>query len=247
MYLDYVPLLSKGDFALYYGGVKIIPLLSDKSGSLVNPVFMGSSLVFQLSFLIFKRLRLLKLTPKTTNSDTYFSIVYNTLLSGFSNTFTIIAIVIFTASGLSFTLVHYERIEERRKEKLETTKEEDLEKIPFSIYLIAAVFFCLNIAQFLRNYALRKFAQKKVKEFCQVNFRKDIQRKSNRILPTIIHTETQPEEPSDPVETNSDNEKDPKPEASRKAYNEMEENRKISNYEKILTQMKSVELPEVDI
>ena len=211
MYLDYVPLLSKGDFALHYGGVEIIPLLSDKSGSWVNPVFMGSSLFFQLCFLIFKRVRLLKLSPKTPHSDTYFRVVYNSLLSGFSNTFTILA----TASGLSFTLVHYKRIETRRREKLGTEKEKDLEKIPFSIYLMAMVFFCLNIAQFLRNYALRKFAMKQVKEVILVNFRKEKQRKSNKVSPNILHIEEQPEDLCKPAATTSEKVKDPKTEVPR--------------------------------
>ena len=249
MYLEFVPFLSKGDFALYYGGVEIIPLLSDKSGSLVTPVFMGSSLVFQLSFLFFKRIRLSKLKPKTTNVETYFSVVYSTLLTGFRNTFTIIAIIIFTASGLAFTVVHYQRIEARRNEKLGTNKQEDIEKIPFSIYLIAAVFFCLNIAQFLRNDALRMFARKKIQEFFQVELRKykHKPRKSNRVFPLIVDVETPTQDPSEQVATNPENARDPKPEASIEVEINTRKNTAIARNKESSTLMKIVELTEVDI
>ena len=249
MYLGYVPLLSKGDFSLYYGGVEIIPLLSDKSGSLVTPVFMGSSLVFQLSFLIFKRIRLSKLKPKTTNSETYFSVVYSTLLTGFRNTFTIIAIVIFTASGLAFTVVHYQRIEARRSEKLGAKTQEDIEKIPFSVYLITAVFFCLNIAQFLRNDALRMFARKKIQEFFQVDFRKykHKPRKSNRVFPTIVDVDTPTQDPCEEVATNPEKFRDHKPETSIEVEIDTRKNTAIARKKESSTQMKIVELPEVDI
>ena len=201
MYLGYVPMLSKGSFALYYGGEEIIPQLSDQSGSLVCPAFMGSSLIFQLSFLIFKKINMLELYPNTTNSGMYFNNVFSTLLSGYNNTYTILATIIFTTSGFLFAVVHYSSIEARRGENFNKVESdikegENLEKIPFSIHFFAGILFCLNIAQFMRNYALRKFARKKVQEFFQVDLRlAKYRKKSNKIAPFVLDDNDEPTDP----------------------------------------------------
>ena len=239
MYLGYVPMLSKGSFALYYGGEEIIPQLSDQSGSLVCPVFMGSSLIFQLSFLIFKKINMLELYPNTTNSGMYFNNVFSTLLSGYNNTYTILATLIFTTSGFLFTAVHYQRIEARRGEnfnkvELEIEEEEDLEKIPFSICFLAGILFCLNIAQFMRNYALRKFARKKVQEFFQVDLMlAKYRKKSNKIVPFVDDDNDEPtipgadDEANDLYELTETVSRPHKPKALRpEAFSETETNRK---------------------
>ena len=201
MYLGYVPLLTKGSFALYYGGEKILHLLSDKSASLVSPIIMGACMIFQLSFLIFKKIKLLKLSQKRTNSGMYLRNVFSTLLGGFSNTYTILVTVIFTASCVFFTVVHYLGIEARRSvnvknEMFENEEVEDLEQIPSSIYFLGGIVFCLNIAQFMRNHALRKFARKKVKEFFLVGIRlSKYGTKSNKVVPFVINDNNEPKDP----------------------------------------------------
>ena len=196
MYLGNAPMLTKGSFALYYGGEEIIPLLSDKSGSLVSPVFMGSSMIFQLSFLIFKKIRLLKLTPNVTYSGMYLNNMLSTLLNGFSNTHTIPATIIFTASGFIFTILHYSTIEAKRRENVNKLENKNLENIPLSIYYFAGILFSLNIAQFLRNYALRKFARKKAQEFFQVDQRlSKFRKKSIKVVPFVVNDDDEAEDP----------------------------------------------------
>ena len=107
-------MLTRGSFAIYYGGQDILPLLSDKTGSLVSPVFMGCSMMFQCAFLIFKKFKLRKLSPKTISSDMYASHLSSTILNGFSNTHSLVVLVIFSAAGFIFTLVLYARTETRR-------------------------------------------------------------------------------------------------------------------------------------
>ena len=172
MYLGHVPKLTKGSFALYYGGKEIVPLLSDKAGSMVSPIYMGCSVIFQLSFFIFKKLKFRKLSTGLGSSDMYTSQLASTLMSGFSNTHSLVALVVFSAAGCLFTVVHYAFIERDRENadigydrKNESSEPKDLEKIPFTIYFFAIILFLLNLAQYQRNIALRAFAKKRVKEY----------------------------------------------------------------------------------
>ena len=172
MYLGHLPKLTKGSFALYYGGKEIVPLLSDKAGSMVSPIYMGCSVIFQLSFFIFKKLKFRKFSTGLGSSDMYTSQLASTLMSGFSNTHSLVALVVFSAAGYLFTVVHYAFIERDRENadigydrKNESSEPKDLEKIPFTIYFFAIILFLLNLAQYQRNIALRAFAKKRVKEY----------------------------------------------------------------------------------
>ena len=70
MYKEIVPMLSKGTFALYYGGPEIVEKLNDKPSSITrldtwilhtffsfefnSPLFVLFSAIFQLLFILFK-------------------------------------------------------------------------------------------------------------------------------------------------------------------------------------------------
>ena len=80
MYLNVFPMLSKGSFAKYFGGKEILSLLSDKSGSIISPMLLGSFVVFQLSFVLFKKYKFGEVmsgrrntvTMKATSSTPFF-------------------------------------------------------------------------------------------------------------------------------------------------------------------------------
>ena len=62
MYLDLVPMLSKGSFVRYYGGCELLKDAAN-AGSPISPMFMGVSGLFQLSMFIFKKMKMRKLNP----------------------------------------------------------------------------------------------------------------------------------------------------------------------------------------
>ena len=47
-------MLTRGGFARYYGGCHLLQELTEQKGSPVSPLFMGLSVVFQVSWMIFK-------------------------------------------------------------------------------------------------------------------------------------------------------------------------------------------------
>ena len=47
-------MLTKGGFARYYGGCALLNQLTDEDASPVNPIFVILSVVFQISWMIFK-------------------------------------------------------------------------------------------------------------------------------------------------------------------------------------------------
>ena len=169
MYFGVVAMLTKGSFALYYGGPEVIPLLSDRAGSMVSPVYMGISLMMQLAFFLFKKFKFRKVLHRNMSSDNYIRELASTLLSGFSNMYSLVAMVTFSAAGCVFTLVHYAIIEKHRAIEADGARNvEDtnsLEKIPFTIYLFSIILAWLNLVQYQRNYALRAFSKKKIKEY----------------------------------------------------------------------------------
>ena len=83
MYKELVPMLSKGTFALYYGGPKIVDQLNDKPSSITrldntfrhnfielfmikfSPLFVLCSGIFQLLFILFKWRKTKKVDPGT--------------------------------------------------------------------------------------------------------------------------------------------------------------------------------------
>ena len=153
MYHGYLPLLTKGSFALFLGGSDILPQLSEKSGSFVTPSFMLFSLVFQLSFLIFKKV---KLGQQPHSSS--LSILSNTILSGFSNTYNLVAIVVFTLCGCLYFFIHHLYLEKNRNSSgiwTELTETVDLRNVPSSIYLFCGILLAINISLFKQNIALR--------------------------------------------------------------------------------------------
>ena len=61
MFFDVFPMLTKGGFALYYGGDDILDHLEKGSGSPVSPIMMLITFTFQLTSLLFKKHKLKKL------------------------------------------------------------------------------------------------------------------------------------------------------------------------------------------
>ena len=161
-------MLTKGSLALYYGGENILPSLSHLPASPVSPAFMGCSVLFQLSFFIFKKLKFKKLSEISN----YHNQLSNTILTGFSNVFNLPSMVIFSAMGFAFLLIHYKIIDNEDEEEIEVQKE-DFETVPFSIKLFASILCLLNLGLYQRNIALRSFLKKKVKTLFQPNIRKE--------------------------------------------------------------------------
>ena len=154
-------MLSKGSMAMYYGGEEILPKLSDLPASPFSPAFMGFSMLFQLSFIVFKKLKF----RKVSDISNYHNQLANTILSGFSNVYNILSMVVFSAAGCVFIFIHYIAIDnENDVEEVTEVKEDehkDLEKIPFSIYFFASILLSLNLAVYKKNLALRGFLIKK--------------------------------------------------------------------------------------
>ena len=63
MYQGIVPMLSKGSFSLYYGGQDILGDLSEEMASPVTPIFVGCSVLLQLSVFSYKKFTASRLSP----------------------------------------------------------------------------------------------------------------------------------------------------------------------------------------
>ena len=73
MYFEIVPTLSRGPFALYYGGRAVVPLLSHSVGSPVTPGFLCFSVLLQLIVILYKKCQAKRLKPTFKNTGELFS------------------------------------------------------------------------------------------------------------------------------------------------------------------------------
>ena len=71
MYLGLVPMLSRGSFALYYGGDLVGLELSEevRGGSLVTPVFISGSVILQVVLSAFKLTQTSQLSPSANEGS----------------------------------------------------------------------------------------------------------------------------------------------------------------------------------
>ena len=104
MYAGIFPMLSRGSFALFYGGCCLISSLQE-FGSPISPVFMSLSLCFQFVFFVYKIIKFQNnsirspgcitynsahLTSFDKNiSDQLFLELQRTLLSGYHNIYSL--------------------------------------------------------------------------------------------------------------------------------------------------------------
>ena len=69
MYFSIVPTLTRGAFALYYGGPEIVPQLSSKLGSLLTPGFILLSFVIQVVFIVYLKVQARLIESRNTNIE----------------------------------------------------------------------------------------------------------------------------------------------------------------------------------
>ena len=128
MYFDVVPMLTKGAFAKYFGGKDVFNALPNRSGSFISPLLMGSSLIFLVIFVMFKKYKFRNVEAGRRNTLGYEGELRNIIYSGLTNVYNIIALTFCVAGGLSIVTVHHYFIE---KSKNTIEEEDDFDQIPF--------------------------------------------------------------------------------------------------------------------
>lgn len=148
MHRGYIPLLTKGSFAKFYGGQDLLSSLSSEPKQLlsVHPCAMGLSLLSQMLLILFKRKQLQSIETVTLQNRghtySYQNNLKNILLSGFNNLYTLIGILVFTGSIGVYLALHYTTIHVNSY-------------IPKNILVFASLLLGMNCLPFMRNKALR--------------------------------------------------------------------------------------------
>ena len=137
-----LPLLTKGPFALYYGGDAIIIHLSNKSPGRGVPVAIFLSALFQICLYIMKLV-------KSTNIKLYAQNLAKSLVENILNIYGIFLIILMTLLSVAYITIHHWSIE-RNKEKKKTEGE-----IPREIFVLYGLTPLCAILPFVKSYALR--------------------------------------------------------------------------------------------
>ena len=143
----HLPYLTKGPFALFYGGAEIVPLLSsDPAGNPFSIVYLVS-LPFLISLLIYKKLKMRKLPTQQRLKE----LVVNNFLNVYSMIIMLAIVIIMAVT----TLIHYKTITKNSilpKDKIPKSPEDYWTDL---LMLAMVETMCQSIA-FITNPALRQ-------------------------------------------------------------------------------------------
>ena len=156
-------MLSKGSFALYYGGGAIVPLLSDGQASLLTPCFIFASVVLQLAAMLIIRAQARMINPLNRITGQRFLVLYpsilifildyqqhlrRTVLIGVSNIYNTFLISILGVSAIIGLCIHLFR--------------------KFWISLTSKILFSISLINTLNTFP--NFCPKSLKEMNEMQF-----------------------------------------------------------------------------
>ena len=139
---DKLPILTRGPFALFYGGEEIIPELSEKSPGLGVPILILWSAIFQVSLYIFK-------TSKSRKMKMYAHNLTKSLVENVLNMYGIIVIILISIISTVYITIHHLSIE---KNRMQDTTSKIIPKEIIILYFLTM--FCV-VLPFIKSYALR--------------------------------------------------------------------------------------------
>jgi hypothetical protein len=142
MYHDKLPLLTKGPFALFYGGEELFAELSDKSPGRGVPVHIFGSAVFQVFLYMI-------ICVRSRNKKIYFQNLRRSLVENVVNMYGIMAIIMISIISSAYILLHHLSIE-TYKTKIKTSN-----LIPKEVIILYFLTLLCVVLPFMKSYALR--------------------------------------------------------------------------------------------
>ena len=142
MSLGHLPLLTKGPFALFFGGDKIVGDLSEESPGRGMPFLLLGSAMFQIFLYVMRK-------AKSRKLRTYTHTLKRVLVENVLNIYGIIIIIFITIMSVAYIILHHWTIHKNSKGKI-TAK-----LVPTEIYYFYLVAFLITVVPFIKSYALR--------------------------------------------------------------------------------------------
>ena len=151
MWLGSVPLLTKGPFALTFGGQAILPILSLESSPVGTYVFCIGSCIFQVLILVIKKAR--------ERGSNYMENLQNNLVENVTNVYSILISLSLWLSAGFFILDHFLTVEKNRHE----AQHDDLSPLRNpSIDVLFLILAFITFLPFCTRPALRSANRNKV-------------------------------------------------------------------------------------
>ena len=142
MFLGKLPMLTKGPFALFYGGDKLVSQLSE------DPP--GRGMFFLILFsAVFQVLLFVLIYQKARNLKMYSQTLKKTLVENVLNIYGIIVIIIISIVSTVYVALHHISIETNKK------REKAKKNVPKEIILLFIFVAFVIIMPFSRSFALR--------------------------------------------------------------------------------------------
>ena len=142
MYQEKLPMLTKGPFALFYGGEGIQTELSDKSPGRGVPLLIVLSAVLQVSLYILK-------SARSRNKMMYFHNLTKSLVENVLNMYGIIVIIFISIICSAYITIHHLSIENYK------TKDRTSTLVPKEVIILYLLTMLCAVLPFIKSYALR--------------------------------------------------------------------------------------------
>ena len=137
-------MVTKGPFALFYGGDEIIPQLSEDFPDWGIPILTFVSVTFQVCLYLFKYLKSRKLNMYAHNLRII--MVENVL-----NMYEIVFIILISITGIVYGAIHFWGIKNNKNQEKIT------KLIPDEIIIMFMLTLFVIILPFIKSFALRYF------------------------------------------------------------------------------------------
>ena len=141
-----LPMLTRGPFALFYGGTEIIPQLSKKSPGRHASLAILGFVIFQATILMYKKI----VAKKVPN----FGRLKGIVVENFLNVYRTIPIILIMTLLMGYIFLHHEAIKTNVKEE---NLDESVDNSWKKLLILATIETIIQLIPFISNPALRSY------------------------------------------------------------------------------------------
>ena len=151
MYFEFLPCLTKGPLAIFYGGDQILTNLTDQAPGPHLPILLGLSVAFQATMLLCQKYE--KVSQESVSQ--YIHNLKTSPVHNVSNVYGMIGILVLNIGGIFLILSHYLNIHNNKSDLQNQDKDNQNKTIFPRGILIFASFIFISVLWPYHSHALR--------------------------------------------------------------------------------------------
>jgi hypothetical protein len=151
MYYEFLPYLTKGPLAIFFGSDQILTNLTDQSPGLHLPILLSLSVAFQATMLLCQKYQ--RVSHESVSQ--YIHNLKTTLVHNVSNVYGMIVLLVLNIGAIVFIHSHYLNIHKNKSDLLNQDIDDPNQTIfPKGLFVLALVIF-ISVLWPYHSHALR--------------------------------------------------------------------------------------------